>query len=110
MRCGRSRSKFFAEIRWLAAEPLANSAEMAKLKKRYVCQACGSVSPRWQGQCSDCAEWNTLVEDAGAVVTPFSARHDLRYGGRAVTLVGLDSEIALPERMSTGIKEFDRAT
>jgi DNA repair protein RadA/Sms len=82
---------------------------MAKPRKRYVCQACGSVSSRWQGQCSDCAEWNTLVEDAGAVVTPFSARHDLRTGGRAVALVGLDSEVPLPERMSTGIKEFDRA-
>jgi DNA repair protein RadA/Sms len=82
---------------------------MAKPRKKYVCQACGSVSSRWQGQCSDCAEWNTLVEDAGAVVTPFSARHDLRTGGRAVALVGLDSEIALPERMSTGIAEFDRA-
>jgi DNA repair protein RadA/Sms len=82
---------------------------MAKPKKRYVCQACGSVSSRWQGQCGDCAEWNTLVEDAGAVVTPFSARHNLRSGGRAITLVGLDAEIALPERMSLGIPEFDRA-
>ncbi len=45
----------------------------------------------------------------GGVVTPFSARHDLRSGGRAVELVGLDSEIALPERLSSGIKEFDRA-
>ncbi|MGE5721335.1 MAG: DNA repair protein RadA [Sphingomonadales bacterium] len=82
---------------------------MAKAKKRYVCQACGSVSSRWQGQCGDCGEWNTLVEDAGAVVTPFSARHNLRSGGRAIALFGLDSEIALPDRMSTGIAEFDRA-
>jgi DNA repair protein RadA/Sms len=82
---------------------------MAKPKKRYVCQACGSVSPRWQGQCSDCAEWNTLVEDSSGVGTPFSARHDLRTGGRAVELVGLDAEIALPPRMRTGIAEFDRA-
>ena len=82
---------------------------MAKPRKRYVCQACGSVASRWQGQCSDCAEWNTLVEDAGAVITPFSARHDLRSGGRAVDLVGLDADIALPPRMETGIAEFDRA-
>ena len=34
---------------------------MAKLKSRYVCQACGSEQHRWQGQCPDCAEWNTLV-------------------------------------------------
>ncbi|HEX8528009.1 AAA family ATPase, partial [Allosphingosinicella sp.] len=82
---------------------------MAKARSRYVCQACGSITSRWQGQCPDCAEWNTLVEDSGAVVTPFSARHNLRSGGRQVALVGLDSEVALPERMSTGIAEFDRA-
>ena len=82
---------------------------MAKAKKRYVCQACGSVSSRWQGQCGDCGEWNTLVEDAGAVVTPFSARHNLRSGGRAIALVGLDSELDLPARISSGIPEFDRA-
>jgi DNA repair protein RadA/Sms len=82
---------------------------MSKPKKRYVCQSCGSVQSRWQGQCPDCSGWNTLVEDAGGAVTPFSARHNLRGGGQPIALVGLDSEIALPERMSTGIREFDRA-
>ena len=82
---------------------------MAKPKKRYVCQACGSISMRWQGQCGDCSEWNSLIEDSGAVVTPFSARHNLRSGGRPVDLVHLNVETALPERMSSGIKEFDRA-
>jgi DNA repair protein RadA/Sms len=82
---------------------------MSKPKRRYVCQSCGSVQSRWQGQCPDCQEWNTLVEDAGGVVTPFSARHNLRGGGQAIQLVGLDAEVPLPERMSTGIREFDRA-
>ena len=27
---------------------------MAKPKRRYICQACGSVTTRWQGQCADC--------------------------------------------------------
>jgi DNA repair protein RadA/Sms len=82
---------------------------MAKPRKTYVCQACGSTSSRWQGQCPDCAEWNSLVEETGAAVTPFSARHNLRSGGRAITLVGLDAEVTLPPRTSTGIGEFDRA-
>ncbi|HVQ09724.1 MAG TPA: DNA repair protein RadA [Allosphingosinicella sp.] len=82
---------------------------MAKPKKRYVCQACGSIGSRWTGQCADCAEWNSLVEDADGVVTPFSARHNLRTGGRRVDLVGLDAEVLLPERVRTGIAEFDRA-
>jgi DNA repair protein RadA/Sms len=81
---------------------------MAKLKTRYACQACGSEQHRWQGQCPDCAEWNTLVQEASAP-TVFSAKHDLRSGGRAVELVGLDAVVALPDRMRTGIAEFDRA-
>ena len=36
---------------------------MAKPKKRYVCQLCGGISSRWTGQCADCGEWNSLVED-----------------------------------------------
>jgi len=82
---------------------------MAKPKKRYVCQLCGSVSNRWVGQCGDCAEWNSLVEDEAGVVTPFAARHDLRGGGRRIELVGLDAETRLPDRIGTGIAEFDRA-
>ena len=80
---------------------------MAKPKKKYVCQACGSISYRWQGQCADCAEWNTLVEDAPATV--FSLKHDLSSGGRAVEFVDLDKPGSLPTRQNTGLAEFDRA-
>jgi DNA repair protein RadA/Sms len=82
---------------------------MAKPKKRYVCQACGSVTSQWAGQCSDCGEWNQLVEDAGTNITPFQARHNLQSGGRAILLSGLNTDIELPERTSTGIAELDRA-
>ncbi len=81
---------------------------MAKPRKVYVCQACGTSSHRWQGQCPDCAEWNTLVEEA-TVTSIFAAKHDLSTGGRAVTLSSLDDEVALPERLASGIAEFDRA-
>lgn len=84
---------------------------MAKPKKRFVCSACGSVTSQWAGQCSDCSEWNTLQEDIAASVaaTPFQSKHNLQSGGRAFDMVGLDAEIELPDRMATGIAEFDRA-
>jgi DNA repair protein RadA/Sms len=82
---------------------------MAKPQKRYVCQACGSVAHRWAGQCGDCAEWNTLVEEACVSVTPFGAKHNLQGGGRMVLLSALDAPAALPERRGTGIAELDRA-
>jgi len=31
-----------------------------KTKETYRCAACGAQSPRWQGQCPSCKEWNTL--------------------------------------------------
>ena len=80
---------------------------MAKTKRRYVCQACGSVTHRWQGQCADCGEWNTLSEEAPATV--FSAKHDLSSGGRAIRFEPLDAPGEVMQRRSTGIAEFDRA-
>ncbi len=81
---------------------------MAKPQKRYVCQQCGSVAPRWAGQCDECGEWNCLVEDVGSVVTPFRAKHDLHGGGRAISLSGLHTTSELPQRLATGIAELDR--
>ncbi|MBB3032885.1 DNA repair protein RadA [Alteriqipengyuania lutimaris] len=80
---------------------------MAKPKKRYVCQNCGSVASRWQGQCADCSEWNSLVEDAPATV--FSQKHDLSGGGRRLEFVALNEAVEPPRRATTGLKEFDRA-
>ncbi|MEM7038972.1 MAG: DNA repair protein RadA, partial [Bacteroidota bacterium] len=36
---------------------------MAKFKSIFVCSNCGVQHSKWQGKCSHCGEWNTLVED-----------------------------------------------
>ena len=36
---------------------------MAKIKKAFFCQNCGAQSPKWEGKCSSCGEWNTYVEE-----------------------------------------------
>ena len=36
---------------------------MAKAKTVYVCQNCGTQSPKWVGRCSNCGEWNTFTEE-----------------------------------------------
>ena len=46
----------------------------AKGKVVFVCQQCGNESPRWQGRCSYCGEWNSYVEvDQGPASSPRSA-------------------------------------
>src|SRR5213080_5505076 len=83
--------------------------DMAKVKSRYVCQACGSVSHRWQGQCADCAEWNSLVQETAEVSSIFAAKHNLQGGGRVIPLIRLETPAALPARLPSGLAEFDRA-
>lgn len=36
---------------------------MAKLKTAYFCQNCGTQYSQWMGQCKNCGQWNTLVEE-----------------------------------------------
>ena len=36
---------------------------MAKTKTTFFCQNCGAESPKWQGKCPSCGEWNTYVEE-----------------------------------------------
>ncbi len=36
---------------------------MAKSKSNFICQNCGASYPKWQGQCAQCGEWNSLVEE-----------------------------------------------
>jgi DNA repair protein RadA/Sms len=36
---------------------------MAKVKTSFFCQNCGNQFTKWQGQCSACKHWNTIVEE-----------------------------------------------
>ncbi len=65
------------------------------------------MAQRWQGQCADCGEWNTLAEEAPETV--FSQKHDLSSGGRAIAFEPLDAPGQVPDRRLTGLGEFDRA-
>ncbi len=77
---------------------------MAKPKKFYQCQACGYTTARWMGRCSDCGEWNTLVEE---VKTAAKGR-GLISGGRAEPVPLNEIETDTFARVMTGIGEFDR--
>ena len=79
---------------------------MARARAQYVCAACGAVSPRWQGRCDSCGEWNTLQEEAPATGPPAT-----RTGrGKPVRLVPLSGATGELPRTTTGISEFDRVT
>jgi DNA repair protein RadA/Sms len=80
----------------------------------FVCQSCGAQAPKWMGRCTDCGEWNTLVEErvaeagAGArAAAGVEARYGLASSGNAARLFAEIDSVAA-ERLSSGISEFDR--
>jgi DNA repair protein RadA/Sms len=81
---------------------------MAKAKTVYSCTECGGQTPKWQGQCPHCGEWNTLVETVAEVLPSagknrFSA---LSSSGQLQQLAAVEANEIL--RTPTGIAEFDR--
>ena len=80
---------------------------MAKAKTIYVCTECGGQSPKWQGQCPGCQQWNTLVESINESVAPGGNRFGLiAEAGKLQRL----SEVEAREeaRIPSGVSEFDR--
>jgi DNA repair protein RadA/Sms len=81
-------------------------------KTVFVCQECGSQSPKWLGRCSDCGAWNSLVEErAQAETAAAGAAGPHRYamaGTIGAAQLYADIEITQHSRLTTGIDEFDR--
>src|SRR6476620_999053 len=79
-------------------------------KTVFVCQECGSQSPKWSGQCKDCGAWNSFVEERPIEVSGASAGHRYAAAGGGASIARLYSDIELEQhaRISTGIDEFDR--
>jgi DNA repair protein RadA/Sms len=76
----------------------------------YVCQECGGQSRKWLGQCPECREWNTLVEErfrpaahAATATAGFSGRI-----GSSDPIAYSNIEPQDDDRTTSGIDEFDR--
>lgn len=82
---------------------------MAKSKSQYQCTECGSVFAKWQGQCSDCNSWNTLVESAVSTATAPKHSRFAALAAQSSSVIKL-SEIQAQDhpRFSSGVPEFDR--
>ena len=77
----------------------------AKVKTVYVCQSCGTQSPRWMGKCPDCNQWNTLVEERVEKQKDIGAA---KRGKGAEPLALNEIKIGDEDRFVTRIGELDR--
>ncbi len=80
---------------------------MAKTKTVFYCTACGNESPKWQGKCTACGAWNTMVEHIekpNPVGRGVSAPVGISRTAQRLSEVFSDNEM----RFSTGMGELDR--
>ncbi len=76
---------------------------MSKIKKQFSCNECGSVFTKWSGQCSECENWNSIVEDvisASSIVVGKSSNPQ--------ELQSLKDPIQKKIRTKTAIEELNR--
>ena len=80
---------------------------MAKAKTVFFCTSCGNETPKWQGRCPSCGQWNTLQEHIEKTVAPGRAKSapvGISRSAQRLQEVATDKEI----RFSTGMGELDR--
>ena len=82
---------------------------MAKVKTTFFCQNCGSQFSKWQGQCTSCKEWNTIVEEV--IQTP--EKKDWKSNTSAVKRVSKplkinEIDVSQDARLDMQDNEFNR--
>ncbi|MBO4813088.1 DNA repair protein RadA [Candidatus Saccharibacteria bacterium] len=83
---------------------------LMKSRSQFVCQQCGNTYTKWVGQCTNCGEWNSLVEQ---VVEPDGSKKTLiekgRISGKKLDFVKISTITPsdAKARLSTGFSEFD---
>jgi DNA repair protein RadA/Sms len=86
---------------------------MSKLKTLFVCQNCSYTVTQWVGQCPNCGQWNTLIEEI-QVESPSKGLSGFGPSGRTKSGVAIkpqrlsDIVTSPPKRLSSNIEEFDR--
>ncbi len=78
----------------------------SRIKSLFACSECGAQTPKWAGRCTECGDWNTLVEEivggpGDDSATPLAATK--RSGPARIGEIRTDT--ARP--VSTGIDELD---
>lgn len=73
-----------------------------KYKSVWMCNNCGATFPKWEGRCSECGEWNTMVEQRVSSSTRADRGLTGTEGARPVAVSDItaneESRITMPSR------------
>lgn len=72
----------------------------------YVCQNCGNQQRKWLGQCPDCGQWNTFVEERFRPTPKTTGASAIYPRSTPVAYDSIESQD--DDRTASGIDELDR--
>lgn len=72
-----------------------------KERKRFICQQCGAIVPKWMGRCPECSSWNSIVEES---VSPEKKITGAYKSPQPLQKIDYSED----ERILTSIDELDR--
>ncbi len=84
---------------------------MAKRTQQYVCENCSANYAQWQGQCSSCKEWNTIIAQE---IIQKETQVLFKSGGGLVSAAPIKPqrlasiELSSNNYIDTGLSEFNR--
>ena len=79
-----------------------------KQKTVFYCTECGNETMKWNGRCSACGAWNTIVEQPRQIERPGAAVGKTVRRGTAAARPMAEVESSEEIRLSTGLGELDR--
>lgn len=74
-----------------------------KFISAFICTRCGAVHNKWQGQCKECGEWNSLTEEK---IIKSSGKRARASSDKPASLDEIKVDFA--GGYKTGLAEFDR--
>jgi DNA repair protein RadA/Sms len=79
-------------------------------KSIFICRECGFETPKWNGKCPECGEWNTFEEAEAPAKSAKTAKsfagNAAKAAGSVVSLADVDMKSEI--RYETGLSELDR--
>lgn len=78
---------------------------MAKKTSLFECQHCGFQSSKWQGRCTNCGTWDSLVELKASQIKDLKVMKDVQTSSKPLPITEVSFEDI--ERFSSTQEEFD---
>lgn len=80
---------------------------MAKKDTIFVCNNCGAEFPKWQGKCTNCGSWSSLVEEK-ITTSALTGRLSKKVISSNEPKLLKDVEVISNHRINTGLNELNR--